>query len=533
MNTQHVYTLENIKLTEYPPSASRVKRTFEVCTLLIVVHGAGEIWIDNKSYYPNKSGSVLFCNPGTVVYFTEENGHNQGLLLYQLTIGAYHRLELEDRVVYEPMQRSLYENGEVASQCYHQLKEIAESMELMSHEQSASSSFKLQMRFNEMMSLIAEEYEASRQELSRTAIERAILYMENHYDEDIHRDQLARMAGLNSEYFSRLFKKETGRNFSKRLTEIRINRAQEFLLTSRASLREIAERVGYKNEFYLSRKFKETTGISPSLYLHKPKRIASVSSHFTACLLALGVTPVLAKINPFIKELFKGSLQEGSTYTLDLHTFHFNQMVAETSPDLILCYDTYRELGELKRMAPTISLSLTKLSWREQFRFIAEIVNAEEAAKELLDGLDEKVEQARKLLVDKVARHETVLIIEIWKDKIMVIGDSGGRGGQLIYKMLKLSPPQLVRSELCAGEWYKIIPLEELPLYAADYIFVTIYEEKGGEPYAAKIMSSEIWNNLPAVRKNRVYVNDHGTFYNWDPVSMHMQLELLMHHFMS
>ncbi|MGO4372722.1 helix-turn-helix domain-containing protein, partial [Paenibacillus sp. MCAF20] len=415
----------------------------------------------------------------------------------------------------------------------HQLRDLAESIELMNGVHSAAQDFKRQMLFNEMMFLISHEHEESKEKPDTTAIDSIIAYTESHYHEDIHRDQLARMVDLNPEYFSRLFKKVTGSTFSSYLTELRIRNAQQYLLTSRGSLREIAHRVGYSNEFYLSRKFKEVTGVSPTFYLQMPKRIASVSSHFTACLLALGVIPSVAKINPYIQELYKDSLCDGSTQLMDLHTFHYNQIVADASPDLIFCYDTYPELGDLKRTAPTISLSLNKLGWREQFMFIAEIVNANEKANELLGSLDEQVVQARRQLADKVGDHETVLILEIWNDKIMVIGDSGGRGGQLIYHMLKLNPPARVRSELFARQWYKLITPEELPLYSADYIFVTIYEEKGGSPYAAKIMNGNFWNSLPAIYKNRVFINDHSIFYNWDPVSLHVQLELLMRHFMS
>lgn len=116
-------------------------------------------------------------------------------------------------------------------------------------------------------------------------IEKITAYIEEHYDEELNRDQLANMVGISQEYFSRLFKTKTGTNFSKYLSELRIKKAQEYLLTSKSSLREIAQSVGYRDEFYLSHKFKQVTGDSPSLYMKRPKRIASVSANYTGCLL--------------------------------------------------------------------------------------------------------------------------------------------------------------------------------------------------------------------------------------------------------
>lgn len=150
-----------------------------------------------------------------------------------------------------------------------------------------------------------------------------------------------------------------------------------------------------------------------------------------------------------------------------------------------------------------------------------------------LAALEEGVQRARSSLSGMLGPEETVLILEIWKDKILIMGSAMGRAGHLIYNMLGFRAPERVRSELTGESWYKAISMHELPLYTADCMFVTIFDEKEGGPYAAKVMDSDEWASLPAVRNNRVYINDHGTFYNWDPLSLQIQLDIITRQLMS
>lgn len=76
----------------------------------------------------------------------------------------------------------------------------------------------------------------------------------------------ARAAGLSVSQFSYLFKQHTGISPMNYLTEVRMQRACEFLDTSEASIKEIAGQLGYEDPLYFSRSFKKCTGLSPSQY---------------------------------------------------------------------------------------------------------------------------------------------------------------------------------------------------------------------------------------------------------------------------
>ncbi|BFH71810.1 hypothetical protein J27TS7_52430 [Paenibacillus dendritiformis] len=97
-------------------------------------------------------------------------------------------------------------------------------------------------------------------------MEQALYYMESRYSDDLTREHMAALAHVNPEHFSRTFRKRTGRTFNAHLTLLRLRSAQRRLLTGAPDLTTLAQEVGYKDSFYLSRKFKQAVGISPTAY---------------------------------------------------------------------------------------------------------------------------------------------------------------------------------------------------------------------------------------------------------------------------
>jgi len=91
-------------------------------------------------------------------------------------------------------------------------------------------------------------------------------YINEHFSEKIVLEDIANMVGLNPVYFSVLFKKETGMNFSNYLINLRMEKAKNLLRSTNDTMEAIADSVGYKDTRYFSQLFTKTVGIKPALY---------------------------------------------------------------------------------------------------------------------------------------------------------------------------------------------------------------------------------------------------------------------------
>lgn len=100
-------------------------------------------------------------------------------------------------------------------------------------------------------------------------VEKARIYIENNYDQDITLDEVASEIGLSSSYLSRKFKEKYQLGFLEYLTELRINQAADLLINKNIKINEIARRVGYRDGNYFSKVFKRETGLNPSDYREK------------------------------------------------------------------------------------------------------------------------------------------------------------------------------------------------------------------------------------------------------------------------
>ena len=90
--------------------------------------------------------------------------------------------------------------------------------------------------------------------------------MYNHYGENIQIGDIAEYVSLSRYYFTRLFRKETGRTPNEYLADVRINAAKEMLTERILSVAEIAEQCGFANTSHFTRFFREKTGQTPAAF---------------------------------------------------------------------------------------------------------------------------------------------------------------------------------------------------------------------------------------------------------------------------
>lgn len=99
-------------------------------------------------------------------------------------------------------------------------------------------------------------------------IKEAIHYIEQNYEGDVSVETIADILGINRTYFGKIFRKSTGKTPQQFIIEYRMTKASVLLKTTRLTISEISQMVGYENPFHfqepLSRsiRFHQNNGVS-------------------------------------------------------------------------------------------------------------------------------------------------------------------------------------------------------------------------------------------------------------------------------
>ena len=106
------------------------------------------------------------------------------------------------------------------------------------------------------------------QELKRkaTVVKQAQLFIDQHFCEDISRNEAANAVFLTPEYLAKIFKRETGVSVNGYINAKRIELAKELLASSDLAVSDIAIRTGFSSSSYFVAIFRKTLGCTPLDY---------------------------------------------------------------------------------------------------------------------------------------------------------------------------------------------------------------------------------------------------------------------------
>ncbi|MCR8658638.1 AraC family transcriptional regulator [Paenibacillus endoradicis] len=514
------FHLLDIELMKYNTEAFHPKERVDSYTLLIIKSGSGSIYKDAVKLLFS-SHSAFLLNPGNCYQIVSAD--NEDVQYYKVKFLITRINELSQPEVYK--HELFPSRSELRVYPLSQLIDMSEQLYENKGNYEHIESFQQNLRFMKLMGFVLEHNIISeRKPNSIQAIERTVQYLQDHYTDKITVKFLSQMAGYPNSQYSIMFKELTGQKPLDYLTELRIKQSKNWLLQSKESLRYIAEKVGFADEYYFNRRFRQTTGMSPRQYAKAMERQVSVkdcAGHEVAIpskpsrvifygnsmqdLLPLGIEPI------------EGGYDGGS----------FNREKASLiKPDLIIFdREDEQEYKKISQIAPTLQYN-SHDSLEERLLTLGKWFGKESEARQWLNHHANNSDRMWRQLQTYIKPGETASVFVYHRGKrLFVMGKIGLTS--VLYHPSGFRPVDKVKDLLGEEQAYKEISLSNVQDYAGDRIFMICPSDPVSRRAMEETISSNLWKSIPAVRNGLVYLVDELTWNCVDAITISKLLNLL------
>ncbi|WP_052676058.1 helix-turn-helix domain-containing protein [Paenibacillus sp. IHBB 10380] len=512
------YSLIHIEMVNLSEHSKSNRTVFQEHTLIIVTEGQGRVVLEGDDF-PLEKGVGFILEPGMMNGI--ESSIECGMSYYQITFEMISR-DGERFSTLTDLKRGLLRSGPVSFQPFSQCILLLDSLYQNRNYNEGLEAFANHTRFQELLLLILRSNPAVNLDKDcKAAVQRSIDYVKEHYQDTLTVNQLSEIADISRSRYSQLFKEITGQIPLEYLNGIRIDRAQQLLLLTDDRLYDIAQAIGYSNEYYFNRRFKGTVGITPGQYRRTHQENIRVFAPFLEdYLLALGITPVVQYSNPLWGKQDYLGLDQVPEF--DISSRNWKDLLGH-KPELIMLDDGFQRwnLEECRQIAPLFKLPSRGEDWRSTLRSVAAIFGRLDSVGEIIASYEHQAEEAKRTLSRTVHR-QTVAFLRISAYGIRLYGgEELGYTGGVLYRDLGLKPDSLVQ-QLTHGKRYVNLTSEFLPHLNADHLFVT-FDKWEGE--GREVLDTLLWKTLPAVQNRCVYEVDFLAWMNYGVLSHSRKIE--------
>lgn len=497
---------------------------------IVVIQGKGELaWCNRRTRLAQ--GDIQFVQAGVSFSITASADHEETLQFYKVHVDAgpipcgqmpdqrHEENKAEpDRVLdiesYEaplPVMEFSYIPWGV---CLDHMKQLLRYQ----YADSLHEQWEIQARFQEWFRSLIRQNDPHLQLVDeRKRIHSSIRYIETHYHKMFTVDELASRIGLSRGSYTRQFKRLTGKLPLDYINGIRLDHSKKLLQMTDDRLHDIAHQVGFSNEYYFSRKFKQYAGISPGVYRrHHRKDIKVFAPFLEDYLLALEVKPVLLGYHrAWGKQHY---LEVDDVPDFDISQQH-SLLHEEYMPEFIMLDRGYQKwnLERFEQLAPVYYIHQEGEQWREILKVTADLLGKTNRAQEVIASYEDKAAEARGRL-QRYTRGETFAFLRISASEITLYGEHFGYVGPILYQDLGLTP------HICVKKWTHRqrrvrIELEQLCQLQADHLLITFDALDSVDGEERRLLDRQEWKQLPAVRRGNVYEVDFMPWMNYGVIS--------------
>lgn len=221
----------------------------------IILNGSGKTICNNKTY-ELKSGLVSFLTPTDFHKYLPAT--DMYLIRIHFTLESVDFSFLES--FYNLKNNVIYLNDEQ----FERITTLCHLLKNNTFEGQAGDIFASQVLQTLLHSLKNEfENASSSYENLPSSIQKAIIYIHSHFQENPKLKDIASSLFLSKNYFCSLFKEFMGESYKDYIRKLKLNHAANLLLYSDLPITQIALSCGYDTQSNFNRDFKTFFGISP------------------------------------------------------------------------------------------------------------------------------------------------------------------------------------------------------------------------------------------------------------------------------
>lgn len=235
--------------------------TLSQIRLLMVLKGKVMIESHGQSRQIMQKGDVQVINPNTDWRMTSE--HDNIVVIIDLSpLWLFNR---SDDLAHHRFHISTETPPQIVKQMAHLLCQIAT---LWLKKSSETWALEVNKSLLELFCLLLQNAKEQRSDNYSGAvlsprITQAVAWIEEHYQQNVSLQQLARRLHVSNAHLSRQFTQETGTNFRNRLTQVRLRQAARLLALSNQTVNQIVSESGFSSLQRFNRLFRERFSMSP------------------------------------------------------------------------------------------------------------------------------------------------------------------------------------------------------------------------------------------------------------------------------
>lgn len=232
--------------------------------LVLIIGGRGEAVIENKVFFL-KTGNMLYFSPG--LRHSMRSSGEEPLVFYGVHFScldaAFHNGQWKCESSREALPvRNMFETAG-----YQRMELLFQKLNCCWNEKSPGYEMICRSVLLEILSQCMCQFEGNY--AVRKKIEALLAFINQNLERRITVGELAKRADLSPDYLAAQFKCITGCTVIQYINRSRIDRAKPLLLDENLKIREVAERLGFCDEFYFSRTFKKYEGVGPADFVKR------------------------------------------------------------------------------------------------------------------------------------------------------------------------------------------------------------------------------------------------------------------------